>query len=121
MAADCLFCSIVAGTIPSERVAESEAAIAIRDISPRAPVHVLVIPRVHVASAHALGDDDAGLLAACFALAREVAEGEGIADGYRVTTNVGERGGQSVHHLHFHVLGGRQLGHIDSGSPEPPA
>ncbi|MEX2505290.1 MAG: HIT domain-containing protein [Egicoccus sp.] len=121
MAADCLFCSIVAGDIPGERVAESDAAIAIRDIAPRAPVHVLVVPREHVGSAHDLGEQDAGLLSDCFALAREVAESEGIVDGYRVTTNVGERGGQSVHHLHFHVLGGRQLGHIDSGSPEAPA
>ncbi|MBS3940035.1 MAG: HIT domain-containing protein [Actinobacteria bacterium] len=121
VAADCLFCSIVAGDIPGELVASSDVAIAIRDIAPRAPVHVLVVPRDHVGSVHDLKDPDAGLLSACFALAREVAEAEGIADGYRVTTNIGERGGQSVHHLHFHVLGGRQLGHIDSGSPEQPA
>jgi histidine triad (HIT) family protein len=121
VASDCLFCSIVAGDIPGERVAESDAAIAIRDIAPRAPVHVLVVPRGHVGSVHDIDEQDASLLSDCFALAREVAEAEGIADGYRVTTNVGERGGQSVHHLHFHVLGGRQLGHIDSGSPEAPA
>lgn len=121
MPADCLFCRIVAGEVPADRVAESEAAVAVRDIAPRAPVHVLVVPREHVGSAHDLGEQDAGLLSACFALAREVADAEGIADGYRVATNIGERGGQSVRHLHFHVLGGRQLGHIDSGSPEPPA
>ena len=119
MAEDCLFCSIIAGDIPGDRVAETDAAIAIRDISPRAPVHVLVVAREHVGSAHEL--DDPALLAACFALAREVADAEGIADGYRITTNIGERGGQSIPHLHFHVLGGRQLGHIDSGSPEAPA
>jgi histidine triad (HIT) family protein len=123
VADDCLFCRIVAGEIPSERVAEGEGVIAFRDISPRAPVHVLVVPERHVGSADELTDDaeDLDLLARCHRLAREVARVEGTADGYRITTNVGEKGGQSVHHLHFHVLGGRQLGHIDSGSPEAPA
>lgn len=119
MAEDCLFCRMVAGEVTAERVASADGLIAIRDIAPRAPVHVLVVPERHVASVHDL--DDVDLLGACFALARRVAESEGIADGYRVTTNVGERGGQSIAHLHLHVLGGRQLGHIDSGSPEPPA
>jgi histidine triad (HIT) family protein len=120
---DCLFCRIVAGEIPAERVAEGEGLIAVRDIAPRAPVHVLVIPERHVGSAHELTDDEADvdLLARCYRLAQEVARIEGTEDGYRITTNVGERGGQSVRHLHFHVLGGRQLGHVDSGSPEPPA
>jgi histidine triad (HIT) family protein len=123
MPEDCLFCRIVAGEIPSERVTEAPGLVAIRDITPRAPVHVLVIPERHVASAHALTDDagDVELLASCYRLAREVARLEGMEDGYRITTNVGERGGQSIPHLHFHVLGGRQLGHIDSGSPERPA
>ncbi|MFA9447153.1 HIT domain-containing protein, partial [Egicoccus sp. AB-alg6-2] len=120
MPGDCLFCSIVAGDVPADRIAEAEGVIAVRDISPRAPVHVLVVPERHVGSAHELGDDDAALLADCFALARRVATAEGIAEGYRITTNVGERGGQSIAHLHFHVIGGRQLGHIDSGSPEAP-
>jgi histidine triad (HIT) family protein len=121
---ECLFCRIVAGEIPSDRVAEAEGLVAFRDISPRAPVHVLIVPERHVASAHVLATDDpedVDLLARCFRLAQEVARVEGIVDGYRIATNVGERGGQSVHHLHFHVLGGRQLGHVDSGSPEPPA
>jgi histidine triad (HIT) family protein len=117
----CLFCRIVAGEIPAERVAEADGVIAIRDIAPRAPVHVLLVPERHVPSADVLTKDDADLLASCFALARVVAHQEGTADGYRITTNVGERGGQSIPHLHFHVLGGRQLGHVDSGSPEPPA
>jgi histidine triad (HIT) family protein len=123
VAGDCLFCRIVAGEIPSERVAEGEGVLAFRDISPRAPVHVLVVPERHVGSADELTDDaeDLDLLARCYRLAREVARVEGTADGYRITTNIGEKGGQSVHHLHFHVLGGRQLGHIDSGSPEAPA
>jgi histidine triad (HIT) family protein len=120
---ECLFCRIVAGEIPAERVAEGESVVAVRDVSPRAPVHVLVVPERHVGSADELTDaaEDVELLARCHRLAREVARAEGIADGYRITTNVGERGGQSIHHLHFHVLGGRQLGHIDSGSPEAPA
>jgi len=115
MATDCLFCSIVAGDVSSDRVGEEDGVIAFRDIAPRAPVHVLVVPEVHIGSAHELTDDDAGLLATCFRLARRVAEEQGIAAGYRVTTNVGSRGGQAIAHLHFHVLGGRQLAHIDSG------
>jgi histidine triad (HIT) family protein len=114
---ECLFCQIVAGDKPADHVAADEAVVAFRDIAPRAPVHVLVVPERHVASAHELTDDDADLLAVCFRLARTVAEQEGTADGYRVTTNVGTRGGQAIPHLHFHVVGGRQLGHVDS---EPP-
>jgi histidine triad (HIT) family protein len=119
----CLFCRIVAGETAADRVAEGDGVVAVRDISPRAPVHVLIVPERHVGSAHELTDavEDVDLLARCHRLAREVARAEGIADGYRITTNVGERGGQSIPHLHFHVLGGRQLGHVDSGSPEAPA
>lgn len=123
MTEDCIFCRIVAGEIPSDRVAQADGIVAFRDLSPRAPVHVLVVPERHLASAHELTatGDDVDLLRDCFALCREVAEVEGITDGYRVTTNIGRRGGQSIDHLHFHVLGGRQLGHIDSGSAEEPA
>lgn len=119
MPATCLFCSIVAGEVPSDRVGADEGVIAFRDIAPRAPVHVLVVPERHVGSAHELTDTDADadLLATCFRLARRVAEEQGVADGYRLATNVGSRGGQAIEHLHFHVLGGRQLGHIDSGQP----
>jgi histidine triad (HIT) family protein len=119
MADDCLFCRIVAGEVPSDEVARADGVIAFRDIAPRAPVHVLVVPERHIGSAHDLSGDHDALLARCFALTREVAEVEGTADGYRVTTNVGRRGGQAIDHLHLHVLGGRQLGHIDTG--EPPA
>ena len=117
MSSDCLFCSIVAGDTPSTKVAEGDGVIAIRDIYPRAPTHVLVIPHVHLASAHEIGPEHADLLRRCFTLAREVAEAEGISDGYRIATNVGTKGGQAIPHLHFHVIGGRQLGHIDSGEP----
>jgi histidine triad (HIT) family protein len=115
----CLFCQITSGEAPADVIHREDGIVAFRDISPRAPVHVLVTPERHVASAHQLTDDDADLLSACFRVARRVAESEGIADGYRVATNIGTGGGQAIPHLHFHVLGGRQLAHIDSG--EPPA
>jgi histidine triad (HIT) family protein len=114
---DCLFCSIIAGDSPSDRVAADEGIVAFRDIAPRAPVHVLVVPHEHIDSAHALTDGHDELLGRCFRMVRRVAEQEGVADGYRVTTNIGRKGGQAIPHLHFHVLGGRQLGHIDSGEP----
>ncbi len=120
MADDCLFCKIVAGDQPSTMVGESEHAIAIEDIFPRAPVHVLVITREHVPDVqHLRSPEHDEVLVDCFALARRVAEEQGIADAHRVATNVGTGGGQMIPHVHFHVLGGRQLGHIDSG--EPPA
>lgn len=107
---DCLFCRIVAGELPSTRVREDDAVVAIRDISPRAPTHVLLLARAHIASAADLGDADGPLLGRVFAMAAEIARAEGIAErGYRVVTNVGEWGGQSVDHLHFHLLGGRAL------------
>jgi len=104
----CLFCKIVAGEIPSTAVAEDDAVIAIRDIAPRAPTHVLLISREHIASAAELTDTDGPMLGRLFALAAEIARNEGIADGgYRVVTNIGTWGGQSVDHLHFHLMGGR--------------
>lgn len=107
----CLFCRIVAGEIPSTRVAEDEHAIAIRDVAPRAPTHILVMPRDHIASAAELTDADAPLVGRIFAMAAELARAEGIADGgYRIVTNVGPWGGQSVDHLHFHLMGGRAFG-----------
>ena len=105
MSDSCLFCRIVRREIPAAIVAESEHALAFRDIAPQAPVHVLVIPKAHVASLDAAAD--AVQLGHVVQLAAEVARGEG---GYRVVTNIGTDGGQSVAHLHFHVLGGRALG-----------
>lgn len=113
----CLFCRIIDGDEPSETVAENDLVVAFRDKFPRAPVHVLVCTREHIDSAHDLTEDHDDLLSACFAMARQVAESEGIADAYRIATNVGSGGGQAIEHLHFHVLGGRQLFHIDSGDP----
>ena len=104
----CLFCRIVAEEIPSTRVAEDPDVIAIRDIAPRAPTHVLLLPRDHIASAADLTDADAALVGRIFAMAAELARSEGIAEGgYRIVTNVGTWGGQSVDHLHFHLMGGR--------------
>ena len=107
--ADCLFCRIVAGEIPSERVHEDDEIIAFRDVNPQAPTHVLVIPRRHLPDAHALTEADAGLLARLFGVVRRVADDAGLARGYRVVTNVGAESGQSVFHLHFHLLGGRPM------------
>jgi histidine triad (HIT) family protein len=105
---ECIFCRIVAGEIPSTTVAEDEAVLAIRDIAPRAPTHVLLLSREHIRSAAELTDADAPLLGRLFAMSAEIARSEGIADGgYRVVTNVGTWGGQSVDHLHFHLMGGR--------------
>jgi histidine triad (HIT) family protein len=106
---DCLFCRIVAGEIPSDRVHEDDEVIAFRDIAPRAPTHVLVIPRRHIPDAHALTDVDGPLLARLFAAVRKVADEAGLANGYRVVTNIGPEAGQSVPHLHFHLLGGRTM------------
>ena len=106
--ADCLFCRIVAGEIPSTRVREDAVILAIRDIAPRAPTHILVMPKVHVTSAADLTAEHGELLGQIFAAAAEIARSEGIADrGYRVVTNVGAWGGQTVDHLHFHLMGGR--------------
>ena len=105
---DCIFCKIVAGDIPSTSVAEDDTVLAIRDIAPRAPTHVLLLPREHIRSAAELTDADAALLGRLFAMSAEIARSEGIADGgYRVVTNIGTWGGQSVDHLHFHLMGGR--------------
>ena len=104
----CLFCKIVAGEIPSTRVTEDDLVLAIRDIAPRAPTHVLVLPKAHIASAADLTDDHATLVGRIFATTAEIARTEGIAEGgYRVVTNIGPWGGQTVDHLHFHLMGGR--------------
>jgi histidine triad (HIT) family protein len=105
---DCLFCRIAAGEIPAEIVYSDDAVVAFRDINPRAPTHVLAIPRRHVASAADLTDADGPTLAALFGALRHVAEEAGL-HGYRIVTNVGAEAGQSVFHLHLHLLGGRAL------------
>ena len=107
-AADCVFCKIVRGEIPAARVAESARCIAFRDLGAQAPVHVLVIPRAHVASLNDV--TDAAIVGELAALAQQVARAEGVAEsGYRIVINTNADGGQSVHHLHLHLLGGRRL------------
>ena len=107
---DCLFCKIAAGQIPSNKVYEDDTVYAFRDIAPQAPVHVLVIPKEHISSLHAVTEEKAALLSHLFAVSREIAEKEGVAEsGYRVISNVGEDAGQSVKHLHLHILGGKTL------------
>lgn len=105
---DCLFCRIVAGTVPSTKVYEDGQVVAIRDIAPRAPTHILLMPREHIASVAELTDGHAQLVGHLFAVAAELARREGIAEaGYRIVTNVGRWGGQTIDHLHFHLMGGR--------------
>ncbi len=103
---DCLFCRIIAGEIPAAKVYEDEHAIAFRDIDPKAPVHVLVVPRSHVDSIADLPDTLAGPMLRAI---QAVAAREGVAEGFRVVTNHGPEAGQSVFHLHFHLLGGRRM------------
>lgn len=108
---DCLFCRIAAGEVPSDRVAEGDGWIAFRDIDPQAPTHVLVIPTEHVESLNAADDLSGEWLGQLLDACRTVAAREGVADaGYRVVTNTNRAGGQAVPHLHFHVLGGREMG-----------
>jgi histidine triad (HIT) family protein len=106
--ADCLFCKIAAGSIPAVRLHDDELVVAFRDIAPRAPTHILLIPRRHIASAAQLTDADGPMLGRLFAVAAELARSAGIEDGgYRLVSNVGRWGGQTVDHLHIHLMGGR--------------
>ncbi len=106
----CIFCRIVEGSIPSDRVFETDQVLAFRDLAPQAPVHVLVVPKVHRGSLSALTPGDAELGGALLRAASEVARIEGIEEsGYRVVANTGPEGGQTVDHLHLHVLGGRAM------------
>lgn len=110
MVAECLFCRIVAGEIPSTMVHEDDLVVAIRDIAPRAPTHVLVIPRTHIESATDLTEAEGPLLGRIFSVASSIARTEGIAEGgYRLVVNAGSDGGQTVDHLHVHLLGGRRM------------
>lgn len=106
---DCLFCKIIAGEIPSAKVYEDAHVYAFRDIHPMAPVHVLVVPRRHIASADEVNAGNSAEVAAIFEAIPKIAAAEGLTNGYRVITNCGEDACQSVHHLHFHILGGRKL------------
>lgn len=110
MAEDCIFCRIVKGEIPSDKVYEDDHVLAFRDINPQAPVHVLVIPKAHVGSVADFKDEDLELAGHVQLAIRKVAEQEGIvASGFRVVANTGANAGQTVFHLHYHVLGGRSF------------
>ena len=106
---DCLFCKIAAGDIPSKKLCEDEQVVAFYDIAPQAKVHFLVIPKKHIPSAAALTEEDGALLGHVFSVIAKLAKEQGLDNGYRVISNVGEDAGQTVKHLHFHVLGGEKL------------
>jgi histidine triad (HIT) family protein len=108
---DCLFCKIVAGDIQADVVYESDQALAFRDINPQAPTHVLIIPRKHIATINDLQFEDASIIGDLFLATQQIAADEGIADaGYRAVMNCNKGAGQTVFHVHLHLLGGRQLG-----------
>ena len=106
---NCLFCKIVAGDIPSTKVYEDDRVLAFRDIAPQAPTHILVIPKTHIASVAEITAENAALVAHIFTVIPQIAQAEGLTGGYRVVSNCGDDAGQSVHHLHFHILGGQAL------------
>ena len=107
--ADCLFCKIAAGDIPSTKVYEDDSILAFRDIAPQAPTHILVIPKAHIPSVDGITAENSGVVAHIFETIPQIAQAEGLTGGYRVVSNCGADAGQTVHHLHFHILGGKQL------------
>ena len=106
---DCIFCKIAAGIIPSTKVYEDETVLAFRDIAPMAPTHILVIPKAHIPDAASVTAENSAVVAHIFEVIAEVAKAEGLTEGFRVVSNCGPHAGQTVHHLHFHILGGKQL------------
>ena len=106
---DCLFCAIIAGDIPSKKVYEDESCYAFLDINPQAPTHCLVVPKAHIPSADAVSGENSAVVAKIFEAIPKIAKSLGLEGGYRIISNVGEDGCQSVKHLHFHILGGKKL------------
>lgn len=107
---DCIFCKIADGSIPSKKVYEDDKMLAFYDIEPAAPVHVVMIPKTHIASANELNEENSAIVAHIFSKVPEIAEKLGLEGGYRVVNNCGADGGQTVFHIHFHLLGGKTLG-----------
>jgi len=107
---DCIFCKIIAGEIPSTKVYEDEAVFAFRDINPQAPTHILVIPKAHIASMAEVTAENSEAASACLEAIAKIAKQEGLASGFRVISNSGKDAGQTVFHLHFHILAGTNLG-----------
>ena len=107
---DCLFCKIINGEIPSEKIYEDEEILAFKDISPVAPVHILIIPKKHIVSLNDINEDNSEIIGKILLRAKKIAEELGIKEeGYRIINNIGENGGQTVGHLHFHLIGGKKL------------
>ena len=106
---DCIFCKIIAGEIPSNKIYEDEDIYAFRDIAPQAPVHIIVIPKKHICCANEINAENSGYIAKIFEKIPEIAKSEGLENGYRIVNNCGDDGCQSVKHLHFHILGGKKL------------
>ena len=106
---DCLFCKIIAGEIPSTKVYEDDTVFAFRDINPQAPTHVLVVPEAHIADCNGVTAENSAVVAHIFEVIPKIAQAEGLTGGYRVVSNCGADAGQTVQHLHFHILGGKAL------------
>lgn len=106
---DCLFCKIIAGDIPSTKVYEDDSVLAFRDIAPQAPTHILVIPKEHIASVAEINEKNSAVVSHIFEVIAKIAKDEKLDGGYRVVSNCGDDAGQTVHHLHFHILGGKKL------------
>lgn len=107
---DCIFCEIIKGNIPSNKVYEDEYVTAFKDLNPQAPVHILIVPKKHIACANDLVVDDCELVGHVFLAAKEIAKKLGLQSGYRIINNCGKDAGQTVLHLHFHMLGGADMG-----------
>ena len=107
---DCIFCKIVKGDIPSNKVYEDETVLAFHDIAPQMPVHVIVIPKMHIASAAEVNEDNSAVIGHIFEVIPKIAKDLGLDNGFRIINNCGKDGGQTVGHIHFHILGGRTLG-----------
>ncbi|MBR6680502.1 MAG: histidine triad nucleotide-binding protein [Clostridia bacterium] len=106
---DCLFCKIISGDIPSSKVYEDDMCLAFKDINPQTPVHILVIPKAHIASADGVNAENSKYVARIFEVIPQIAAEQGLVGGYRIISNCGEDACQSVKHLHFHIMGGRKL------------
>ncbi|MBQ6267482.1 MAG: histidine triad nucleotide-binding protein [Clostridia bacterium] len=107
---DCIFCKIVAGEIPSNKAYEDDTVLAFYDLEPQAPVHILIVPKVHIASAAEITPENSAVIAHIFEVAAQLAKEKGLEDGFRIVNNCGEGAGQSVKHIHFHLMGGRTFG-----------
>lgn len=107
---DCIFCKIVSGEIPSNKAYEDDKVLAFYDLEPQAPVHILIIPKEHITSAAEINESNSSVVAHIFEVAAKLAKEKGLDNGFRIVSNAGESAGQSVKHLHFHLMGGRDFG-----------